>query len=301
MDLEKLMTEGRNPRTLDIDKADALQIATLINEEDKRISDAVSKVLPQVAVTIEKVVESFRQGGRLFYIGAGTSGRLGILDAAECPPTFGTDPELVQGLIAGGVEAVFRAVEGAEDSPDLGERDLRAHNLTARDVVVGIAASGRTPYVIGGLSFARTLGCFTTGVSCTPESALSHIVDVEIATLVGPEVIMGSTRLKAGTAQKMILNMITTGAMIRWGKVYSNLMVDMQETNEKLEKRAKRIVSLATGVSLSESEEALHLSKGVVKLAIVMLMCEASLDQALEYLSQGEGRVSEAIRIGLSL
>ncbi len=298
MDLEKLMTESRNANTVDIDGLSTLDIVTRINEEDKKVATAVTDVLPNIAVTVDRVVESFINGGRLFYIGAGTSGRLGILDASECPPTFGTNAELVQGLIAGGAEAVFRALEGAEDLPDLGEEDLRSHLLNDRDVVIGVAASGRTPYVIGGLRYAKSLGCFTAGVTCTSNSEIGAIVDVEIKPLVGPEVIMGSTRLKAGTAQKMVLNMITTTAMIRWGKVYSNLMVDVQATNKKLIERAKRIVSLATGATLEEAEKVLEVTKGAVKPAIVILKCQVSLDKAEELLRQADGRVAVAIQIG---
>lgn len=297
MNLEKLLTEGRNERTLQIDRASTLDIVTMINQEDHNVAPAVAKVLPAIAQAVDGVVESFKQGGRLFYIGAGTSGRLGILDASECPPTYGTDPELVQGLIAGGTQAVFHAVEGAEDSPEMAQEDLQTRKLTNKDMVVGIAASGRTPYVIGGLQYAKSIGCRTAAVSCTPNSEIGAVADIDIAALVGPEVIMGSTRMKAGTAQKLILNMITTAAMIRTGKVYGNLMVNLEATNKKLIERGKRIVRLATDCSQEQAEQALAACKGNVKLAIIMLLTGVTAAEAMQRLQQNDGVVARSLEV----
>ena len=226
--LSHLVSEGRNPDTMDIDLLPSLDIVQRINQQDKLVPLAVEKVLPEIAEAVDKITEAFKVGGRLFYIGAGTSGRLGVLDASECPPTFGTDPEMVVGIIAGGKEAMFRAKEGAEDDPTLGEQDLKENTLTQRDVVVGIAASGRTPYVIGGLEYANELGATTVALSCNPDSPIADIADIAISPVVGPEALTGSTRLKSGTAQKLVLNMLTTASMIRLGKSYQNLMVEAQ-------------------------------------------------------------------------
>jgi N-acetylmuramic acid 6-phosphate etherase len=294
--LEQLITEGRNPNTMDIDQLSTVDMLTRMNDEDQKIADAVKNVIPAVAEAVDRISENMKRGGRLFYIGAGTSGRLGILDASECPPTFGTEPELVQGVIAGGSKAVFSAIEGAEDSKDGGKEDLRERNLTKMDAVVGIAASGRTPYVIGGLEYAKELGCVTVAISCNPNSMIAAIADIAITPLVGPEVIMGSSRLKAGTAQKLVLNMISTGIMIRLGKVYSNLMVNLAPTNQKLVERSKRIVRLATGASIEEVEAAMQRSGYDVKVAIVMLKANLNVSEASERLARADGIVSKALQ-----
>lgn len=296
MNLDKLLTESRNPDTLDIDQLSSLDIVTKINQQDQQVPIAVSKALPQIAQAVDWIVASFQTGGRLFYLGAGTSGRLGILDAAECPPTFGTPPELVQGLIAGGEPAILRAVEGAEDSLVLAAQDLTKRSLAPDDIVVGIAASGRTPYVIGGLTFARQTGCRTVAVVCSPNSEMSAIANLTICIETGPEVIMGSTRMKAGTAQKLVLNMLTTAAMIRCGKVYSNLMVDVQATNHKLVERAKRIVVLATGATREQAETALKQAGGSAKIAIVMLLAGMTAEAAKERLKATNGFVAGAVK-----
>lgn len=295
MNLEKILTEARNPDTLDIDTLPTLEVVRRINQEDQKIPAAVAEVLPEVAAAVDWIVESYRQGGRLIYLGAGTSGRLGILDASECPPTYGTDPELVQGLIAGGLEAVFRSIEGAEDSLTQAAEDLKVKKLSARDTVVGIAASGRTPYVIGGLKYAREIGCRTVAVTCSPGSEMEKNADLTICAQAGPEVIMGSTRMKAGTAQKLILNMLTTASMIRTGKVYSNLMVDVQATNSKLIERGKRIVMLATGVGREEAEQVLREAGGSAKVAITAILGGASVQEARNALEVSGGFVAKAL------
>lgn len=297
MNLDKLLTEARNPNTENIDELATGEILQRINQEDQKIAPAVELVLPQITQAVDWIVESLRGGGRLFYLGAGTSGRLGILDASECPPTYGTSPELVQGLIAGGEKAVFRAVEGAEDSLTMAAEDLAARGFTSKDIVVGIAASGRTPYVIGGLEYARQVGCHTIAVVCTPDSEMQKVAELTIAVLVGPEVIMGSTRMKAGTAQKLVLNMLTTASMIRMGKVYGNLMVDVQATNKKLVERSKRIVCMATGVSWEEAETAITQAGGSVKVAVTLLLAGVSVNQAQVALEQTEGNVSQALQL----
>lgn len=236
-----LTTEQINPATKHIDECTTLEMVRLINDEDKKIAAAVERVLPEIARAVDAIAESFSRGGRLFYIGAGTSGRLGVLDASECPPTFGVAPDMVQGLIAGGERALIRAVEGAEDNRQLAEENLREKNFSSTDVLVGITASGRTPYVLGGVDFAKTLGAVTVGVSCVENSALAQAVDIAITPVTGAEALTGSTRMKAGTATKMVLNMLTTGAMIKIGKVRGNLMVCVQATNDKLRDRLKRI------------------------------------------------------------
>ncbi len=266
-----LTTEARNPASMDIDKKTTLEMLQIINDEDKTVAFAVEKVLPDVARAVDLIVPRLRCGGRLFYIGAGTSGRLGIVDASECPPTFGTPPELVQGIIAGGREAVFRSQEGAEDNMDSGGRDVAERGFTANDVLVGLSASGRTPYVIGALRYARRLGAATIGITCNDAAAMQGEVDVLIAPIVGPEVITGSTRMKAGTAQKMVLNMLSTVTMIQLGRVQSNLMVNMQTLCGKLRDRARRVVALAAGVDEATAESALQASGGLVREAIESL------------------------------
>ena len=297
MNLETLLTEARNPETENIDELATLEILQSINQEDKKVALAIELVLPQISQTVDWIVESLSGGGRLFYLGAGTSGRLGILDASECPPTYGTSPDLVQGIIAGGQKAVFCAVEGAEDSLTMATEDLESRGLRPRDVVVGIAASGRTPYVIGGLEHARQVGCHTVAVVCTPDSEMQKVSELTIAVLVGPEVIMGSTRMKAGTSQKLVLNMLTTASMIKMGKVYSNLMVDVQATNKKLVERSKRIVCLATGVSREKAEAAIFEAGGSVKVAVTLLLTGISAVEAQELLVQASGSVSQALKI----
>ena len=279
------ITERRNPRTADIDLASSIEIVDLMNAEDRTVADAVASQREQIAQVVSLTEDAFRRGGRLFYAGAGTSGRLGVLDASECPPTFGSDPEMVQGLIAGGFPAILRAQEGAEDSPAGGAAIMDEHEVTERDVVVGVAASGTTPYVHGALERARARGARTAIVACTPISdTLRSMVDVAIIAVVGPEVVTGSTRLKAGTATKMILNMITTGAMIRIGKTYGNLMVDLKATNAKLKDRSERIVAEVCGISRDEARVLLAAADKRVKTAIVMYKLgvdRAGAEQAL--------------------
>lgn len=296
MDLSKMMTETRNPNTMDLDQMSALEIVTAMNREDRRVPEGIEPELSRIAAVVEAVEAAFRKGGRLFYLGAGTSGRLGVLDASECPPTFGVDPGMVVGLIAGGDRALRFPIEGAEDSRELGRRDLEERNLTADDVVVGIAASGRTPYVLGALEYARSLGCTTAAIACNKNSAVGLAADIAIEAQVGPEVLTGSTRLKAGTAQKMILNMISTGAMVRIGKAYYNLMVDVVQSNEKLQTRAENIVMEATGVDRTEARTAIDAAGGKVKLAITMILTGKEADQAQQLLEQAGGRVRDAIR-----
>jgi N-acetylmuramic acid 6-phosphate etherase len=295
LNLDRLSTEQRNPNTLQIDQVSTLEMVKLINDEDKQVALAIEHVLPTIAQAIDIIAVQLKQGGRLIYLGAGTSGRLGILDASECPPTYGTDPNLVIGLIAGGDAAIRKAVEGAEDSRELGAKDLLTLGLTAQDVVVGLAASGRTPYVIGGLEYAQDMGAQTIAIACTPNSVIGMIAHIVIEVLPGPEVITGSTRMKAGTVQKLILNMLSTGAMIKIGKVYSNLMVDVQATNQKLVERAKRIVSEATGVDRSRAEALLQLTHYDVKLAILIERTNLPLEQAQMILQQADGYLQTAI------
>lgn len=268
MNFANLTTEKRNAASANIDKVSTLEMVKIINDEDKKVALAVEKVLPQIAKAVDIIAEKISNGGKLFYIGAGTSGRLGVLDASECPPTFGVENNLVQGIIAGGNYALTNAVEGAEDNKNLAVEDLQEKNFSAADVLVGIAASGRTPYVISAIEYAKKIGAITVGVSCVENSALAKIVDIEITPVTGAEVVTGSTRMKAGTATKMVLNMLTTGAMIRLGKVYGNLMVDVRATNEKLRDRAKRIVMAATGCDESTAIDALNKSEGHAKTAI---------------------------------
>lgn len=293
--LNKLDTEQRNPTSREIDLANPFEIATLMNQEDQKVAVQVKKKLNEVAEAIEMVSESIALGGRLIYFGAGTSGRLGVLDAAECPPTFGTEPEQVQGFIAGGKEAMFVAQEGAEDSEEIGANDLIKIRTTGIDIVCGLAASGRTPYVLGALKKAQELGIKTIFVTTVPESQLSVSADIVIDIPVGPEVIMGSTRLKSGTAQKMVLNMITTGAFIRQGKVLENVMVDLKLSNKKLEERAKRIIMGFGKVTYEQSEELLSLSGGHVKTALVMALLNVSKAKASKLLKENNGFIRKAL------
>ena len=293
--LENLLTEKRNPYTMNIDKVSTLEMCMLLNEEDKRVPVAIRNVLPQIAQAIDEITLRLQKGGRLFYIGAGTSGRLGILDAVECPPTYSSDPEMVQGLIAGGYEAIFRAKEGAEDSFTLAKEDLIQHNFSANDCLVGIAASGRTPYVIGGLKYANELNALTIAISCSKDSLISENARIAIEALTGPEAITGSTRMKAGSAQKMILNMISTCTMIKLGKVYGNLMVDVKSSNEKLVARARRILMEATDCSEAIAISTLEKTKGKVKPAILMLLANIDYDEAITRLEKNNGFIAKAI------
>lgn len=297
LNLQNMTTETRNPRTMELDRMTELEIVTVMNEEDARVPLAIAKCLPQIAQAAAWAVEAFAQGGRLFYMGAGTSGRLGVLDAAECPPTFGVPQGMVVGLIAGGEKAFIHAVEGAEDSRELGQSDLVAHALTAKDFVIGIAASGRTPYVLGGLDYARSLGCHTAAIACNIGSAVGKAAELAIEVDCGPEVLTGSTRLKSGTAQKLILNMISTASMVRSGKAYQNLMVDVMQNNEKLHTRAENIVIDATGVERAEARRAIDEAGGSVKCAITMLLADCGAAEAKRRLDQAGGHVREAIAL----
>ena len=295
--LDHLTTEQRNPESEAIDSMSAREIIDLMSRQDAFVAEAVAKVAAEVASAVEAIVRAMRGGGRLFYIGAGTSGRLGVLDASECPPTFNTPPELVVGVIAGGPAALTRAVEGAEDHPEFAQRDLAAHAFAAADVLVGIATSGRTPYVLGGLRYAREQGACTIGLSCNPDSALIELADLMITPIVGPEVISGSTRLKAGTATKMVLNMLTTAAMVRLGKTYGNLMVDLRASNSKLFERSRRIVAMLTGVNLAEAEQLLVSCDGEVKTAIVVHRRQVSPAQARQLLVAAQGHLRRAVEM----
>ena len=294
-ELKTLSTEKRNPRSTNIDTAPIQEILEIIHEEDRRAVAAVTPEIPYIAQAVELVEHAFRNGGRLFYAGAGTSGRLGVLDAAECPPTFGSDPELVQGLMAGGEPAMFKAQEGAEDHESNGADDVDAAGVTERDVVCGIAASLRTPYAIGAVKRARQLGAKTLFVTCNPRSKFNLEVDVAMCADVGPEVIMGSTRMKSGTATKLILNMLSTATFIRLGKVYENMMVDLQMTNQKLVERSKRIVMMASGVDYDEAASTLEAAGGHVKTALVMILAGVDAPTARERIDAGGGFVRHAI------
>ena len=293
--LQSLVTEQRNPRSRHIDTADVHEILRIINEEDLEVARAVRLELPHIASAVELLVDCFRSGGRLFYVGAGTSGRLGILDASECPPTFGTPPEMVQGIIAGGHEAVFRSQEGAEDVEADGAAALRHYGVTCHDIVCGIAASRRTPYVVGAVRAAIAMGCKTLFVTCNPRSSFTLPVDVAICVVVGPEVIMGSTRMKSGTAQKLVLNMLTTATMVRMGKVYENMMVDLQMSAQKLVERSRRTVMIVTGVSYEAATAALESAGGHVKTALVMILAGVDCSEAHHRLDRANGFVRVAI------
>jgi N-acetylmuramic acid 6-phosphate etherase len=294
-ELNQLVSEERNPRTMGIDLMSSDEIVRVINAEDRLVPDAVGKTLPQIARAIDAIVAAFNAGGRLIYIGAGTSGRLGVLDASECPPTFGVPADMVVGLIAGGPDAITQAQEGAEDRTEAGAGDLRDINLTSRDVVVGIAVSGRTPYVIGALDHAKSLGAVTVALTCNPASAIAQIADISIAPVVGPEVVTGSTRLKSGTAQKLVLNMLSTASMIRIGKTYQNLMVDMIASNKKLVGRAVRIVMQATECGETAAEEALKRAGNDVKLAVVTILTGQSVEDAKAAITAAGGFLRRAI------
>ncbi|MBF6635137.1 N-acetylmuramic acid 6-phosphate etherase [Rouxiella silvae] len=295
MNLGALVSETRNPATSRLDEMSTLEMVTCFNDEDRKVPLAIQAVLPQIAEAVERAAASFLAGGRLIYLGAGTSGRLGVLDASECPPTFGVQHGMVIGLIAGGPGALLKAVEGAEDNAELGVEDLKNLNLTADDTVVGLAASGRTPYVIGALRYARHLGCATVAISCNPDSPIAHEAQVAISPVVGPEALTGSTRLKSGTAQKLVLNMISTGAMVKIGKVYQNLMVDVKATNVKLVDRACRIVVEATGAERQDAEAALQQTGFEVKPAILIILAQVSAEEAIERLARHNGFLRAAL------
>jgi len=295
--LKNLATEQRNPLSMEIDSKSIPEILEIINNEDKKVPFAVEKELPYIAKAVELVVESIKKGGRLIYIGAGTSGRLGILDASECPPTFGTPPEMIQGLIAGGDQAIRKAVEGAEDFEENGAKDMEVNHVNQNDVVCGIAASKRTPYVVGAVKKAKALGAKTLFVTCVPREQFDiPDVDVAICAHVGPEVVMGSTRMKSGTAQKLILNMITTASMIRLGKVYENMMIDLQMTNKKLVERSKRVVMTVTDCDYDTAEKILLEASGHVKTAIVMILANVNADEAKSRLEKADGFVRYALK-----
>jgi N-acetylmuramic acid 6-phosphate etherase len=296
--LDKLLTEEANPASEGIDSLGTEQILRVINAEDVKVPEAVTPEIPNIAKAVDTIVEALERGGRLFYIGAGTSGRLGVLDAAECPPTFSVPPELVQGIIAGGESAVARPSEASEDDPAAGERDLKERGFGAADVLVGIAASGRTAYVLGAVAAARGLGARTVGISCNPDSELAGAVDVAITPLVGPEIVAGSTRMKAGTATKLVLNMLSTAVMIRLGYVYGNLMVNVQPTNLKLRDRARRIIARAASVTLERAGELLDASGDSVRKAILMGRLGIDPAEAGMRLKAAGGRISEALRNG---
>jgi N-acetylmuramic acid 6-phosphate etherase len=293
--LENLLTEQPNPASAAIDALPTEEALRIINAEDGKVAEAVEREIPAIARAVDAIVAAFERGGRLLYIGAGTSGRLGVLDAAEIPPTFSAPPGMVRGIVAGGEAALSRATETTEDDPAAGVRDLAASGFTGNDVLVGIAASGRTPYVLGAVAEARRLGAVTVGISCTPESELARAVDIAITPLVGPEVIAGSTRMKAGTAQKMVLNMLSTGAFVRLGFVYGNLMVNVQPKNRKLADRARRIVAGAAGVSAERAGELLARAGGQVRTAIVMAKTGVDREEAERRLAAAGGRVRKAI------
>ena len=294
--LSTLITEQRNPNSMHVDSLSALEIVQLMNQEDKQVPLAIEKCLPQIAQAVECIVAAFQQGGRLVYIGAGTSGRLGVLDASECPPTFGVSPEMVKGIIAGGERALRHPIEGAEDSKAQAVVDLQTIQFSSKDVLVGIAASGRTPYVIGALEYAKSLGSVTVSIASNPNSAMANIVDIAIDTVVGAEVLTGSSRLKSGTAQKLVLNMLTTASMILMGKCYQNLMVDVQASNEKLKARAIRIVMQATDCDKTLAEETLKLAEQNAKLAIMMILSGLDRAQAEALLEKHQGKLQLALK-----
>lgn len=294
--LSTLITEQRNPNSMHVDSLSALEIVQLMNDEDKQVPLAIEKCLPQIAQAVECIVSAFQQGGRLVYIGAGTSGRLGVLDASECPPTFGVSPEMVKGIIAGGERALRHPIEGAEDSKEQAVVDLQTIQFSSKDVLVGIAASGRTPYVISALEYAKSLGSVTVSIASNPNSAMANIVDIAIDTVVGAEVLTGSSRLKSGTAQKLVLNMLTTASMILMGKCYQNLMVDVQASNEKLKARAIRIVMQATDCDKALAEETLKQADQNAKLAIMMILSGLDRAQAEALLEKHHGKLQLALK-----
>ena len=296
LNLKSMSTETRNQNTMNLDTMTPLEVITVMNQEDAKVPEAIKPALPNIAQCVSWAIESIEAGGRIVYMGAGTSGRLGVLDAVECPPTFGVAPEVVVGLIAGGEKAFVKAVEGAEDSRQLGHDDLVDIGLQKRDIVIGIAASGRTPYVLGGLAYAQEVGCHTVAISCNPGSAIGQAAELAIEVVPGPEVLTGSTRLKSGTCQKLILNMISTATMVGCGKAYQNLMVDVMQTNEKLIVRAQNIVMEATGCDRETATEKIAIAGGSAKTAITMILADCGLEEAQERLAKAKGHVREAIR-----
>ncbi|MFM4820913.1 N-acetylmuramic acid 6-phosphate etherase [Aeromonas hydrophila] len=293
IDLSSMITETRNPASVEIDQLPTLEMLRVINQEDQQVALAVSQLLPEITRAVDAIAAAFGKGGRLVYIGAGTSGRLGILDASECPPTYGVSAEQVVGLIAGGHKAILQAVENAEDDAELGAQDLKSIQFCANDVLVGIAASGRTPYVLGAMAHARAVGATVCSISCNPGSPLAQAADISMVAVVGPEIVTGSSRMKAGTAQKLILNMLSTGAMIRTGKVYGNLMVDVEATNAKLVERQKRIVMEATDCERAVAERALAQADNHCKTAIVMILAGLTADEARTRLQSSNGFISQ--------
>ena len=291
------ITEQANPRSENLSSLSTAEIVQLMNDEDATVADAVRRVLPSIAMAIEEIVQRLKSGGRLFYIGTGTSGRLGVLDASECPPTFGVPPELVQGVIAGGYDACYRAVEASEDDARASETDLQQRSFGSGDALVGIAASGKTPYTVGAIAFARQLGAFTAGLTCVPNSPITHAAEVSIVPVVGPEIVTGSSRLKAGTAQKMVLNMISTATMVRLGYVSGNRMSNLQAKNSKLRDRALRILMQETGLDREKAEELLQSSENNLSVALVMMKANASRDKAVEALRSTKGKVEEAAKL----
>ncbi|MFW5413056.1 N-acetylmuramic acid 6-phosphate etherase [Aerococcus urinaeequi] len=296
VEINQLTTEKRNPNTMHLDQMSVGQVLELMNKEDQQVPEAIAEALGQIEAAVETIIQSLKAGGRLIYFGAGTSGRLGVLDAAECVPTFGVSPDLVVGLIAGGDKAMVEAVEGAEDSLTLAEEDFKKLNLNANDTVVGIAASGRTPYVIGGLQYAQSIGAKTVSIACNKEAKISGYAQIPIEVDCGPEILTGSTRLKAGTAQKLILNMLSTVSMIGIGKVYQNLMVDVQATNEKLEERSKRIIMAATECSYEEAASYFEAANHKVKVAIVMILTNLDATEASRKISAANGFVNQVLQ-----
>ena len=293
--LNQLITEQRNPNSMQLDSLSAQELVALINREDQQVALAVEKCLPQIASAIEKIVAAFERGGRLVYVGAGTSGRLGVLDASECPPTYGVKPEMVVGLIAGGDHALRHPIEGAEDNVQQGQADLEEISFSAQDVLVGIAASGRTPYVLGALNYAKQLGATTVSIASNPNSKMSEVADIAIETVVGPEVLTGSSRMKSGTAQKLVLNMLTTASMVLIGKCYQNLMVDVQASNEKLKARALKIVMEATECDNEAAANVLAKANGQVKLAILMQLSGLDALEAQSLLDKSNGKLRQAL------
>ena len=296
LNLNNMSTESRNPNTMDLDTMTPLEIVTVMNREDATVPAAIAPVLPTIAQCVTWAIESIEAGGRIIYMGAGTSGRLGVLDAVECPPTFGVPSEVVVGLVAGGASAFVKPIEGAEDSPELGRQDLLDLHLEKRDIVIGIAASGRTPYVLGGFAYAHEIGSRTVAISCNAGSAIGAAADLAIEVVPGPECLTGSTRLKAGTCQKLILNMISTATMVRCGKAYQNLMVDVMQSNEKLIVRAQNIVMEATGCDRQTAAEKLVESDGNAKTAITMILADCTVAEARARLEKARGHVREAIK-----
>ena len=296
LNLKGMSTETRNQNSMNLDIMTPLEVVTVMNNEDAKVAEAIKPMLPNIAQCVTWAIQSIEAGGRIIYMGAGTSGRLGVLDAVECPPTFGVAPEVVVGLIAGGEKAFVKAVEGAEDSRELGHDDLVNIGLEKRDIVIGIAASGRTPYVLGGLAYAQEIGCHTVAISCNPGSAIGQAAELAIEVVPGPEVLTGSTRLKSGTSQKLILNMISTATMVGCGKAYQNLMVDVMQTNEKLVVRAQNIVMEATGCDRETAAEKIAIAGGNAKTAITMILADCGLEEAKERLHKAKGHVREAIK-----